>query len=93
LRVSSWRRRSAGLISIRWTTSAARKAGTACAARIASCIMVPRPGPSSTSRTFSGAPINCHTDAAHRPISSPKIWLTSGAVTKSPARPSGSRVM
>jgi len=27
------------------------------------------------------------------PISSPNIWLTSGAVMKSPRAPSGSRVM
>jgi hypothetical protein len=29
--------------------------------------------------------------ASHSPISSPNIWLISGAVTKSPALPSGSR--
>ena len=29
--------------------------------------------------------------AAHRPTSSPNIWLTSGAVMKSPARPNGIR--
>ena len=78
--------RSAGLISTRCTTIAARKSGTTCAARSASSIMVPRPGPSSTSRTFSGAPICCQAAAAHSPISSPNIWLTSGAVMKSPAR-------
>ncbi len=55
--------------------------------------MVPRPGPSSISRTFSGAPICCQTAAAHSPISSPNIWLISGAVMKSPPRPSGSRVV
>jgi hypothetical protein len=31
--------------------------------------------------------------ASQRPISSPNIWLISGAVVKSPAAPSGSRVM
>ena len=72
---------------------AERNAGTTCAARNASSIMVPRPGPSSTSRTFSGWPIRCQTDAAHSPISSPNTWLTSGEVMKSPLRPSGSRVM
>ena len=30
-------------------------------------------------------------EAAHNPSSSPNIWLTSGAVVKSPSRPSGSR--
>ena len=30
-------------------------------------------------------------EAAHSPSSSPNIWLTSGAVMKSPSRPSGSR--
>ena len=50
--------RSAGLISTRCTTSALRNAGTICAARSASSIMVPRPGPSSTRRTFSGEPIS-----------------------------------
>ena len=44
-------------------------------------------------RTGDGAPIACQVATAQRPISSPKIWLTSGAVTKSPARPNGSRAM
>ena len=34
-----------------------------------------------------GAPIARHAVAAHSPISSPNIWLISGAVTKSPAAP------
>ena len=55
--------------------------------------MVPRPGPSSTSRTFSGAPISSPDGGAHSPISSPNIWLISGAVMKSPVAPNGSRVM
>ena len=42
-------------------------------------------------RTGDGAPIASQVATAQRPISSPKIWLTSGAVTKSPARPKGSR--
>ena len=53
--------------------------------------MVPRPGPSSTSRSIGGDPIAFHTEAVHRPSSSPNIWLTSGAVVKSPSRPNGSR--
>ena len=53
--------------------------------------MVPRPGPSSISRSSGGEPIAFHTDAAHSPSNSPNIWLTSGAVVKSPSRPSGSR--
>jgi hypothetical protein len=84
---------STGLTSIKWTTIAARKPATTCAARNASSIMVPRPGPSSTRRTFSGWPIRCHVDADQRPMSSPNTWLISGEVTKSPLRPSGSRVM
>ena len=42
--------------------------------------------------TDRGAPIDCQTAAAQSPISSPKIWLTSGAVTKSPSPPIGWRV-
>ena len=53
--------------------------------------MVPRPGPSSISRRIGGEPIAFQTEAAHNPKSSPNIWLTSGAVMKSPSRPSGSR--
>ena len=49
-------------------------------ARSASAINVPRPGPASASTTGSGLPIACHTEAAHNPHSSPKIWLISGAV-------------
>ena len=44
-------------------------------------------------RMFSGAPICFQTAAIHRPISSPNIWLISGAVMKSPRAPSGSRVV
>ena len=72
---------------------AARKPSTTFAARNASSINVPRPGPSSMTRTFSGAPICRHTAAIHSPINSPNIWLISGAVMKSPPAPSGSRVM
>ena len=50
---------------------------------------VPRPGPSSTRRTRCGWPMLCHTAAHQSPISSPNIWLTSGAVTKSPPAPMG----
>jgi hypothetical protein len=60
-------------------------------ARKASAVSVPRPGPSST-QIASGDPARCHRSAAHNPISSPNIWLISGAVVKSPADPSGSRV-
>ena len=55
--------------------------------------MVPRPGPSSMMRRFSGAPICFQTAAIQSPISSPNIWLTSGAVMKSPRAPNGSRVV
>ncbi|HET9935681.1 MAG TPA: hypothetical protein VFQ29_04390 [Methyloceanibacter sp.] len=54
---------------------------------------VPRPGPSSATITEEGAPIACQTATHHTPISSPKIWLISGAVMKSPASPIGSRVV
>ena len=57
----------------------------------ASAIKVPRPGPSSATVTRVGSPIDCQTDTDHRPISSPKIWLISGAVMKSPAPPIGWR--
>ena len=72
---------------------AARNSGITLAARKASSIMVPRPGPSSTRRTLSGDPIARQAAAAHSPTSSPNIWLISGAVVKSPAAPSGSRVV
>ena len=36
-----------------------------------------------------GAPMLRQTDTDQTAISSPKIWLTSGAVTKSPEAPSG----
>jgi len=91
-RVSCCRRCRTGLVSTRCTCSAAANAGTTRAARSASVISVPRPGPSSTSATCGGAPIARHTAAAHSPISSPNIWLISAAVMKSPARPNGSRV-
>ena len=84
----------AGLVSTRWTRAAARKAGTTRAARSASAISVPRPGPSSTRREARAAsPCGCQASTHQRPISSPNIWLISGAVTKSPPRPKGSRVM
>ena len=85
--------RSAGLVSTRCSDSAARNSGSACAARSASAISVPRPGPSSTSRTRRGrAHLPPDRRAPTAPISSPNIWLISGAVMKSPAAPSGSRV-
>ena len=55
--------------------------------------MVPRPGPSSMTRTLPGSPMRFHTAAIHSPISSPNIWLISGEVMKSPRSPSGSRVV
>ncbi len=65
-----------------WNGATAR-----CTVRSTSRISVPRPGPSSISRTGSGDPICCQVTAHHSPISSPKTWLISGAVTKSPAVP------
>src|SRR6185437_13597788 len=62
-------------------------------ARSASLISVPRPGPSSMSRTGSGEPMLDHTSADQSPINSPNIWDISGAVVKSPVAPNGSRFM
>ena len=73
--------------------AAAAKAGTTLAARKASCMSVPRPGPSSTRRMRGGAPMATQVSAAQSPINSPNIWLISGAVVKSPSTPKGSRVM
>jgi len=85
--------RSAGLVSTRWTRSAAKNAGAVCLiARSASASSVPRPGPSSTRATGCGLPMLVQTPAHQRPISSPKTCEISGAVMKSPARPSGSRL-
>ncbi len=85
--VARWIGTSAALLSISSTRSAARNAGTRRTARNASRISVPRPGPSSMSRTGSGLPICCQTTAHHSPTSSPNTWLISGAVTKSPPLP------
>ena len=52
--VCSCSARNTGLISTRCTESAARNSGSACAARSASAISVPRPGPSSTRCTSRG---------------------------------------
>ena len=40
-----------------------------------------------------GAPASRQASTSQAPTISPNIWLTSGAVTKSPATPKGSRVM
>jgi hypothetical protein len=55
-----------------------------------SAISVPRPGPSSSKVKALGLPICCQRLTTKKPISSPNIWLISGAVTKSPLAPSGS---
>ena len=80
---------STGLVSIKAIRKPPSNAGTLFSARSASAIKVPRPGPSSASTMRCGAPIFCQTAAAQIPISSPNIWLISGAVMKSPSRPSG----
>jgi hypothetical protein len=86
----AWAARSAGLTSTRCRSSARWKPGAGRAvARSASAIRVPRPGPSSTRRTGEGLPASSQVAAAQAPSSSPKTWLTSGAVTKSPAAPIG----
>ena len=81
------RRCSGALMSTRWRSSAAWKPGTPRVARSASAISVPRPGPSSTSRTGCGRPIASQRSASQAPRSSPNIWEISGAVVKSPAAP------
>ena len=88
---AAWRARSAGLRSTATIRAAARNPGSVTPARSASDSSVPRPGPSSASTSGSGRPMSDQTCAAQAPSSSPNIWLTSGAVTKSPPAPSGSR--
>ena len=55
-------------------------------ARIASSISTPRPGPSSI-QLNAGLPSASHSCAHQSPISSPNIWLASGAVRKSALAP------
>ena len=90
---SACRSRRTGLVSTRWIDIAAsRNAGTTCAARSASAISVPRPGPSSTSaHRGAGGRVSSQCCTSGSPSSSPNSWLISGAVTKSPAAPKGSR--
>ncbi len=90
--VSRCMSRSTGLVSTRATDNPSIIPGTALNTRSASASKVPRPGPSSATTTPAGSPIACHIEAAQMPISSPNIWLISGAVTKSPSAPSGWRV-
>jgi hypothetical protein len=79
--------RKGALVSIMCTVAAARNDGTDRAARRASRIRVPRPGPSSMRRSGAGLPMLCQTTEHHTPISSPNTWLISGAVMKSPPVP------
>ena len=88
----AWTSRSGPLGSIRIRSQASRNPGTIRAARRASSIRVPSPGPTSTSLNRSGAPSLRQVSTAHRPISSPNIWLIKGAVMKSPPAPSAGRV-
>ena len=89
---AAWALRRGALSSTSHRSMAARKAGSAFAARRRSPISAPEPGPSSTSRTGAGRPMAAHTDTAQTPIISPNICETSGAVMKSPAAPSPGRV-
>jgi hypothetical protein len=68
------------------------KSGDSRAARSRSLIKVPSPGPISTRRNGAGLPMRVQVSTAHRPISSPNIWLTSGAVMKSPPGPRSGRM-
>ena len=82
--------RKVGLVSTKCICAAFMKSGSTLAARKISPISVPRPGPNSTKQKSCGCPMRCHKSANHAPINSPNIWLTSGAVMKSP--PSSPRV-
>ena len=80
-----------GLNANRQTLRSWYSGGSTRSARSGTAIVVPRPGRSSINLSEDGDPIAFHTKAVHSPTSSPNIWLTSGAVVKSPSRPSGSR--
>ena len=75
--VSAWRRRRNGLVSTRCTLRAAQNSRATVLARSTSAISVPR-RPELDEMQRREDPINCHTATAHRPISSPNIWLISG---------------
>ena len=91
LRVSRCASIMTGLVSISATETLSKNFGTPRQTREASAIRVPRPGPSSAMVTRDGSPMDCHTATAQRPMSSPKIWLISGDVMKSPLPPIGWR--
>eukprot|EP00962_Isochrysis_galbana_P014548 scaffold4173_cov117-Isochrysis_galbana.AAC.8 len=83
-----------GDTSIRCTPArAVRNAGNERVARKMSLMSVPRPGPASMSRMRGGRPMASQHATHQTPTSSPKTWLTSGDVVKSPVRPKTSRLM
>ncbi len=88
--VSCWMSRRRWLVSTRCAVMSSKSGGAMREmTRSMSDIMVPRPGPISTRRTPAGVPWRCQAWTMKTPIISPKSWLTSGAVTKSPERPNG----
>ena len=84
-----WQAAKTSLVSTRLRSIAPRKSGAIRAARKASAIKLPRPGPNSASRRGLGSPTARQTATHQRPINSPNIWLISGAVMKSPLSPNG----
>ncbi len=79
--------RSGWLGSISQSSAAASAAGSTFSALSASLISVPSPGPTSTRISRAGRSISLQVSAHHRPISSPNICETCGAVMKSPSAP------
>ena len=86
--------RKTGLVSTRCTRAASRKPGAMRAARQRVRHQRAAARPSSTSAKGAGDPeVHPGLRRPPGPTSFPNIWLISGAVTKSPAMRSGSRVM
>jgi hypothetical protein len=91
--VMRWTPRRRSLVSTRCTCRSSKNRGAMrLITRSMSAIIVPRPGPISTSLTPVGVPCCCQACTMKTPTISPNSWLISGAVMKSPWRPKGSRV-
>ena len=67
-----------------WRERARWKAPNGAVDRSTSAMSVPRPGPASTRWRRSGRPRDSQHATHQTPMSSPKTWLISGEVTKSP---------
>ncbi len=89
---SAWRARKGALGSTSQSSAAASMSGRSRKAFRASQIRVPSPGPTSARTSRAGRPIRVQVSPAQRPISSPNICDTRGAVMKSPSAPSRGRV-